>query len=401
MSFCIAAPRVVLNGRAAAPGFVRMTDSRIVEAGPGLPADADVVLTDGVLAPGLVDLQLNGAFGVDLIEAADEQWVEVARQLPSTGCTAFVPTFITAPVAELAAGLERYRHVRPALDAAPGVARSLGVHLEGPFLAARRRGAHRAEHLCDPTPERLAALLDAGGEDALAYVTLAPERDHAIEAVRRLTAAGVRVGVGHSDASEPVVRAAADAGATIVTHLYNAQRPLNHRDPGVVGAALTDERLTAGLIVDLHHVAPSAVKLAFAAAPGRVALVTDAVAALGMPAGRYVLGGDVLDLQPGRPPLRLDGTIGGSALRMDEAVANTVAAGVDLAAAVDAATRVPADALGRSDLGRVEPGAAADLVWLSDDLRTKATWVAGRLSYAAAAARAELSDNLTGIEAPA
>jgi len=390
MGFCLAAPRVVTGGRVLTPGFLRVAGDRVLEVGSGVPADADASLPEGVLVPGLVDIQLNGAFGVDFIDATDDQWVEVARRLPATGCTAFVPTYITSPVPTLAAGLERYRSVRPRLASTQGAARTLGVHLEGPFLSARRRGAHREELLSDPTPERVEALVSAGA-DALLYVTLAPERGHAMDAVRRLRAAGVRVAVGHSDATDTVVRAAADAGATIVTHLYNAQRPFRHRDPGVVGAALTDRRLTLGLIVDLHHAQPAAVRLAFAAAPGRVALVTDAVAALGKPAGRYVLGGDILDLAPGQPPLRPDGTIGGSALRIDEAVANAVQCGVDLVTAVEAATAVPADAVGRPDLGRLAAGRAADVVWLSDRLSTRATWVSGQLAYADSDARTLLA----------
>lgn len=390
MDFCVVAPRVVADGRVLTPGFVRIRAGAVLDAGPGIPSDADIVLRSGVLAPGLVDLQLNGAFGVDLVEADHAQWVDVARKLPSTGCTAFVPSYITAAVDTLAQGLHRYRSVRPHLDATPGAARTLGVHLEGPFLSARRRGAHRAEHLVDPAPQRVDALLRAGGDHALAYVTLAPECDHALQAIRRFRDAGVRVAVGHSDADENVTRAAADAGATLVTHLFNAQRPFSHRDPGVVGAALTDERFTLGLIADLRHVEPTAVRLAFGAAAGRIALVTDAVSALGMPAGRYVLGGEVVTVEPGRPPLRDDGTIAGSALRIDEAVANAVGCGVDLLTAVDAASRVPADALGRTDLGRIAPGAAADLIWLSDDLRTEATWIAGELAYADRDARAEL-----------
>jgi N-acetylglucosamine-6-phosphate deacetylase len=202
-----------------------------------------------------------------------------------------------------------------------------------------------------------------------------------LEAIRRLVDAGVLVSVGHTDAVVEQVAAAADAGARMVTHLFNAQRPLHHREPGTPGQALVDARLTCGLIVDLHHVAAKVCRLAFAAASGRVALVTDAVAAAGMPPGRYILGGEPVILEPGRPPLREDGTIAGSGLRLDEAVANAVAVGVDLVTAVDAATRVPADLLGRHDFGRLQPGSLADLVWLDDDLRTRATWVGGELVH--------------------
>jgi N-acetylglucosamine-6-phosphate deacetylase len=379
-----AAPQVATAGRVLAPGWVAVESGEVTGVGDGTPPDAGrlVSLPDGLLAAGLVDIQLNGAFGVDFAAARDDAaWLAVLDQLPETGCTSVVPTLITAPVDELADAIRAYAGRSQRLAARPGAARVLGLHLEGPFLSERRRGAHRADLLCDPTAERVDALLAAATDGALCYVTLAPERDHALEAIRRLRGAGVRVAVGHSDATDAQVRAAADAGATGVTHLFNAQRPLRHRDPGVVGAALSDPRLTLGLIVDLHHVYPTAVAVAFAAASGRVALVTDAAAAMGMPAGVYELGGEPVRVEPGHPPLRADGTIAGSAVRMDEALANAVDCGVPLPVAVDAATRVPADAVGRADLGRLEPGAAADLVWLGPDLFARATWVAGRLAW--------------------
>jgi N-acetylglucosamine-6-phosphate deacetylase len=166
----------------------------------------------------------------------------------------------------------------------------------------------------------------------------------------------------------------------MVTHLFNAQRPMHHREPGVVGQALADNRLTSSLIADLHHVSGQVAALAFAAAPGRICLITDAAACAGMPPGRYVLGGEPIELAEGdgTPPVRSDGTIAGSALRMDSAVANMVATGIGLAEAVAAGTRIPADLIGRSDLGRIAPGAVADLTWLSDHLRTIATWVGGQ-----------------------
>lgn len=390
MDLLVSAARVHTGSAWLARGWVRCSTGRVAEVGTGTPpSEPDVVLDDGVLAPGLVDVQLNGGWGHDLADADSRGWAEVLTSLPTTGCTAVVPTFITAPVDQLVASLRRYAGLRASLDAAPGAARTLGVHVEGPFLSARRRGAHREEHLLDPRPELVDALVGAA-PGSLLYVTLAPEREGALDAVRRFVAAGVRVSVGHSDATEEQTRAAADAGATQVTHLFNAQRPLHHREPGVVGAALIDPRLRVGLIADGHHVAAAAIALAFAAAPGRVVLVTDAVAALGMPPGRYRLGGVDLVISDGAPPLRDDGTIAGSALRMDDAVATAVACGVDLGTALAAATRVPADAVGRADLGRIEPGAAADLVHLAPDggsvLRARRTWVGGCLAWSAGTA---------------
>jgi N-acetylglucosamine-6-phosphate deacetylase len=335
-----------------------------------------VDLPSGVLVPGLVDIQINGCFGVDFVAADPAGWKEVSRRLPETGVTSFVPTFITAPVPDLVAALRR----TAALPADLGGARVLGVHVEGPFLASDRHGAHDPALLRDPSPEAVDALIEAA-PGLLRMHTLAPERAGALAAIRRLVEAGVLVSVGHSDATAEQTEAAADAGARLVTHLFNAMRPLHHREPGVVGQGLTDPRLTCGLIADLHHVAAPVCRLAFAAAPGRIVLVTDAVAAAGMPPGTYDLGGQQISVDPLGLPRRSDGTIAGSGLRLDAAIANVVAAGVDLRSAVDAASRLPADILGRPDLGRIEAGAVADLVWLGDDLTARASWLAGRLGY--------------------
>jgi N-acetylglucosamine-6-phosphate deacetylase len=363
-----------------APGHLTVSGGLITEVGEGLPpGPPDLEVRAGVLVPGLVDLQVNGYYGVDLGDCDPDGWAQVARRLPETGTTAFLPTFITAPVARLAAALRSAQKI--AGVATPG-ARALGVHLEGPFLSPARAGAHRRDWMAPPSPDAVAELLDAG-HGVLRLMTLAPETEGALAAVAALVAAGVVVSVGHSDATAGQVAAAADAGARMVTHLFNAQRGLHHREPGVVGQALTDQRLTSGLIVDLRHVSAAACAIAFAAAPGRICLVTDAAASAGMPPGRYMLGGQLTELPPGGDaPVRPDGTLAGSALRMDLAVANAVAVGLGLAEAVAAATRIPADLIDRPDLGRLAPGVPADLVWLGDDLRAQATWIGGEQVYA-------------------
>ncbi len=361
------------------PGYVSVQGGIITEVGEGPPRGSpDLVLDSGVLVPGLVDLQVNGYYGVDLADCDPDGWALVARRLPETGTTAFLPTFITAPVPTLAAEL---RSAAKTAEAVTAGARVLGVHLEGPFLSPARAGAHRRDWIVPPSPDAVTELLEAG-QGLLRLMTLAPEADGALAAIGMLTSAGVLVSVGHSDATAAEVAAGAAAGARMVTHLFNAQRGLHHREPGVVGQALTDKRLTSGLIVDLSHVSAAACAIAVAAAPGRICLVTDAAACAGMPPGRYLLGGQPVDLPPGGgAPVRPGGTLAGSALRMDQAVSNAVAVGLGLPDAVAAASRIPADLIGRPDLGRLAAGAAADLAWLGDDLRAKAAWVAGEQVY--------------------
>jgi N-acetylglucosamine-6-phosphate deacetylase len=380
----ITAPQMVTADaadRILAPGYVAVAGGVItaVAAGPP-PRPADIALPSGKLLPGLVDLQVNGYFGEELLSAGAAGWARVVARLPQTGTTAFLPTFVTAPPGVLA---ERLRAAAALIPALPAGARVLGVHAEGPFISPAWQGAHNPAWITEPSPQAVAELLDAG-RGVLRLVTLAPERPGGMAATACLAQAGVLVSVGHSDATARQVAEAADHGARMVTHLFNAQRPLHHREPGVVGQALTDQRLTSGLIADMRHVSSRICVLAFRAAPGRICAVTDAAACAGMPPGRYTLGGEPIELPAGdgEPPVRGDGTLAGSALRMDAAVANLAAAGIGLAEAAAAVTRIPADLIGRPDLGRIAAGAAADLVWLGDDLQTRAAWVGGELVHA-------------------
>ncbi|HEY3902798.1 MAG TPA: N-acetylglucosamine-6-phosphate deacetylase [Streptosporangiaceae bacterium] len=366
-----------------APGYLECSGGRITRVCAGLPASRpDVLLGSGFLLPGFVDLQVNGYGGVELATADLAGMASVAERLPHTGTTSFLPTFITSPLEVLEDSLRRGGEILPSLAGVPGLARILGIHTEGPFISPNRRGAHNPDWIVAPTSDAVENILAAGAPH-LRLVTIAPELDGALAAIKHLSAAGVAVSVGHSDATAHQVSTAAMCGATMVTHLFNAQRPMHHREPGVVGQALADSRLSSGLIADLHHVSGQVMAVAFAAAPGRIFLVSDAAACAGMPPGTYLLGGEPIELADGdgTPPVRADGTLAGSALRMDSAVANLVATGVGLVDAARAATRIPADLIGRPDLGRIAPGAAADLTWLSDDLRATATWIGGQQVY--------------------
>jgi N-acetylglucosamine-6-phosphate deacetylase len=378
LSTVLAAQKALIGRGFTGPVSVHIEDGRVAQVTEGATGDA----ANGLLTPGLVDIQVNGAFGADFAEIDEEGMRRIVRNLPRTGVTRFLPTLITADLSQL---LDQARVLLAAVSTVNGTgARSLGVHLEGPFLSPKRPGVHDPGLMIAPTAERIDAVLGLRG--ALRMVTLAPELPGGIEAVRRLTEAGVLVAVGHTDATGAETSHAADAGAGMITHLFNAQRGLGHREPGVPGVALVDDRYTLGLIADLAHVGADACRLVFKAAGDRVALVTDAVAAAGMPPGVYRLGGADVLLSDDGVPRSAEGTIAGSALTLDRAIRNMISIGVDPVTAFRAATIVPADTIGESHMGRIEPGALADLVLWDDELKPSKVWVEGKLVFDAATA---------------
>lgn len=350
-------------------GDLAVVDGRIAAE----PAPEAVVLDlDGlVVAPGFVDLQCNGGWGIDVSSEPERLW-DLGAELPRTGVTAWLPTVVTGPPAVVDRALAALADGPP-----PGWrgAVPLGLHLEGPFLAPGRRGAHAAEHLRAPALEAVAGWSRVGG---VAAVTLAPELPGALPVIEALAERGVLVSIGHTDATAEEARVAVDAGARWVTHLWNAMAPLHHREPGVVGVALTDERLYAGLIADGVHVHPTVVELAHRLLDERLVLVTDAVSALGLPAGTHRLGSQAVAVGAA-PGVRLaDGTLAGSDLSMEQAVRNLVEmTGCPLADAVAAASAAPARLLGDDERGLLAPGRRADLVVLRPDGQLVATYVAG------------------------
>lgn len=377
----VSAPRLLIEGAFCGPGAVAIAAGRIARVLDRVPppGPGHIALDAGVLTPGLIDLHNNGCFGVDFAVAEPEAWRHALAELAARGVTAVQPTFITAPIHEIAAAVARCADAAGSLGAAP-VARILGVHLEGPFIAPSRRGAHRAEWMQDPAPAALDALLAGpAARRMLRTVTLAPERAGALDAIRWLRDAGIVVALGHTDATHEQIAAAADAGATMITHLFNAQRPFRHRDPGVPGAALADKRLFLGLIVDGVHVHELACGLAFQAAAERVIAVSDSILTAGLAAGTEAeFGGERVIADASGVGLRRDGTIAGSGIVLDEGVRRTIRAGVDPAQVLTAATATPARSLGRDDLGRLVPNAWADLVWWDASFRPRRVWLAGR-----------------------
>jgi len=375
--------RILLHGARIFDGEKLLDDHAVLVAGgsvsaliaSGEAADADetVDLAGGVLAPGFVDLQVNGGGGVLFNDTPTLEGIQaIADTHLRFGVTGMLPTLITDTPERMQQAVQA---VRDAASGGPGGC--LGIHLEGPFLAPARKGAHRADLIRTMTDADANFLLDLGIGTVL--VTLAPDRV-APELIRRLVEGGIIVSLGHSDATFDQVAAAVDAGATGVTHLYNAMSPLDHRAPGMVGAALEFGALSCGIIADGHHVHAGALKMALRAkrGPGKLFLVSDAMPTVGDAGDRFELNDRSVTRENGRLTLE-DGTLAGSDLDMASAVRFAVGhLEVGLEEALRMASLYPAR-LVRLDghFGRIAPGFAADFVHLDEHYTVRSVWKSG------------------------
>jgi N-acetylglucosamine-6-phosphate deacetylase len=332
-------------------GDVEIADGHVAAVGLGSANG------NGIASPGFVDLQVNGFAGVDFFSADADGYRRAGRALLECGVTAYQPTFITSPEDELVAALAEV----PVNGVAPRV---LGAHLEGPFISASRLGTHPPEGRRDPDSALLERLLAAG---RVSHVTLAPELPGALELVDVLRSRGVTVSCGHSDATAAEARAAFARGVKTVTHIFNAMRPFAAREPGLAGAALVASDVLVQVILDGVHLADDTARLVWQAAGGRVALVTDAIAAAHAGDGVYTLAGVDFEVEDG-VARNADQVLAGSTVCMIDAVKNLVALGASVEQALGAATVVPARIAGRPELGTLGPGSAADLVVLDDSL---------------------------------
>ncbi|MGO2140189.1 MAG: N-acetylglucosamine-6-phosphate deacetylase [Leucobacter sp.] len=341
---------------------------RDAAAGPGFEI---VDAAGGVLSPGFIDIHVHGGGG-----AANEEGAEAIHRVLAThrehGTTRAVLSLVTGRPADL---LGHLATIAELTATTPGV---LGSHLEGPFLADSHRGAHDPEMLRSPKPAETAAMLEAAA-GTLRQITLAPELPGADAAVRAFVEAGSAVAVGHTSATYEQAAAAFDEGASILTHTFNAMPGLHHRAPGPIAAAFEAPHVTLEVINDGVHVHPALVELVFQRAPGRVALITDAMVAACAHDGDYMLGSLPVRVNAGVARLVTDGAIAGSTLTLDAALRQAVnACGVELPEALRALTATPARAIGRGhDLGSLRPGALADAVLLDDSLHVKRVWVEG------------------------
>lgn len=361
--------RVVAGDRVLEGGHVLVEDGEIAAVGSGTPECERLDFSGCYLVPGFVDLQVNGAFGID-VATMPERVPELSARLTSTGVTSYLPTLISRP-------LEEYLPLIARIQLAASGARPLGLHLEGPFLNPKMKGAH-PEDIALPNPEALKKILSTG---CVRLITLAPEMYGADGLTEVALKHGAVVSLGHSRADFRTAYSAFEAGAAGVTHLFNAMSPLHHREPGLPGAAFAHPRAVCGLIADGGHVHPEMVRLAYRLlGPHRLCLVTDAIAAAGMGDGEYPLAGRRVGVRDGVARLE-DGTLAGSVLSMHEALRNVVEAGCALPEAVRMASTTPAVLVGGTRKGILAAGCDADVVVLTPELGVHAVWVGGERVY--------------------
>jgi N-acetylglucosamine-6-phosphate deacetylase len=369
----------------ASPWLV-VEEGQIVEVSSRLGKEAGsatlVDYGDAVLAPGFFDIHIHGGAGLDVMRASPPELPRLGKFLTTHGVTGYFPTTVAAPLDVTCAALERLADAIEAAQNDDGgaspQARPVGIHLEGPFLSHKRRGVHPPEYLVEPTLPIFERLWQAA-RGYVQMMTIAPESPGALEVIAEAARRNVCVSIGHSDAELPIAQAAVKAGARHATHTFNAMRPLDHRDPGIIGEVLTDDRLSADIIADGIHVAPSVVQL-FLQAKGieRAVLITDAISATGMPDGRYQLGPIEVDVKDGK--CTSGGSLAGSVLTMDRAVRNvTQFSRWSMKDAVRAASLNPARAVGLAGRhGALAKGAEADFVVLSPTGEVRKTVVRGR-----------------------
>lgn len=371
MPTVVAAQTVVTGAETLAPGAVTIEDGCITQISGVVPDD--LPRWPGYLVPGFVDIHTHGGGGATVVGADQDAIATFARTHRQHGTTTICASLVSA-------------HHKPLLRDVAALAELVedgviaGTHLEGPWIAAKMKGAHDPSALRPPSPEEVDAVL-AAGRGTVRMVTLAPELDHGMAAVRQLADADVVAAIGHTDADWHQTRAAIDAGSTVATHLFNQMRPIHHRQPGPIPALLADARMHVELIADGIHVHPAVIAMVRRAVPAdRIVLVTDAMAAAGQGDGQYMLGDLAVDVAGGMARLVDSGALAGSTLTMDAAFRLVVRrAGFSVADAVLAASVTPARLLDRPDIGSLEVGKRADMVVLDENLIRRQVWYRGEV----------------------
>jgi N-acetylglucosamine-6-phosphate deacetylase len=335
-------------------------------------ADQSIDVQGQILAPGYIDLQLNGAFGIDF-SVQPEKVTEVAAQLPRFGVTAFLPTLISLPKENYPTFINHLKLARS------NGSEILGVHLEGPFFAFNKRGAHRPEFIqsIDTSVESF-----YGDLSFVKIVTLAPELSNALSFIEDLKAKGICISAGHTEANYQEAKRGISAGVTMATHLFNAMAPINHRSPNLVTAFLTDEKLYYSVIADGIHLDPAIIRLAWKSNPEGLILITDAMEALGQKEGVYKLGTMDVKVENGKATILGTETIAGSVISLDAAVRYFYqTTKCSLVEAIEAASLKPAEVLGLKNKGHLQIDADADFIILDEELNVRATYVKGIKLY--------------------
>lgn len=352
-----------------------------------IPTGAESIdFGDAILAPGFVDIHIHGSAGYDVMQSDPASLPAVERFLAQRGVSSYLPTTVTSSFEETLSALERLAGAVRAAEndqyAGSDRARPRGIHLEGPFISHKRRGVHPSELLLPPSLKTFERFWQAA-EGRIRVLTIAPELEGAVELISQANERDICVSLGHSDADLAETRAGVAAGARHATHVFNAMRPLTHRDPGIIGEILTNPRLSGDIIADGIHIDPAIVKLvAEAKGPENLVLITDAISATGMPDGHYRLGSFEVEVKDGR--CLFEDTLAGSVLTMDVAVRNLMRfADCSIEQALRAATLNPARTAGLNLSGRLEAGSAADLVVLGAQGELRATILGGRVLSAA------------------
>ncbi|MDE0131009.1 MAG: N-acetylglucosamine-6-phosphate deacetylase [bacterium] len=359
-------------------GRITVASGRIVDVGPladnSPDRDTDLDFRPHVALPGFIDLQLNGAYGHDITTDPSKMW-SIGQRLLSHGVTAFLPTVISSPPQQRQAA---YDAIRSEPDGYQG-AMPLGLHIEGPELAPDYAGVHpRTELVNGPEGLSVEFLREA---EVVALVTIAPEVESASNSIEHLVQAGIAVSLGHTAATAAQASAAFDAGASALTHIFNGMAPLHHREVGAAGAGLLHPNAYVSFIADDHHLSKEAIRIAWGlAGPGRLCLVTDAMAGMGAPAGTYRLGSEIVEC--GEAARTGDGSLAGSLLTMPEAVRQVQrVTGATWDELVAISSTNPAALLGDTDRGRLAPGRRADIIIVDAHLRPVATMLQGTIAY--------------------
>jgi N-acetylglucosamine-6-phosphate deacetylase len=380
-TYLIRGARILAEGEELSRGDILLQGGSIRKIGPRLAASGATIIPGRGLtvAPGLIDTQINGGFSRSFSGTTAAQLLEVAKGLVGMGVTAYLPTLISLPRETILRG------IAPIVEAAKtkgGVAQILGIHLEGPFLAPQKRGAHRTENLRHPTPAEFLEY-HAAAKGLLRKMTLAPELPGALETIAEGRRRGVIMSIGHTTATADQFARGVEAGATHVTHCFNAMPPLHHREPSALNAALVTDAVSCGFIYDRVHIHADAARLLLRSKPkGKAVLVSDAVAALGAPDGDLAADGELYVVRAGTVTVKSNGTIAGSACSILHGVKCLVQdLGMSLADAVATASAAPARLLGLKKKGVLKPGADADVILLDRNLDVRMAFVKGELLH--------------------